>query len=335
MKSPFVTDLNSEQSITTFFLVHEKEIRNTREGKAYLRLELGDRSGTIEARMWDQFDVAAKDISRDDFVKVNARVEIYRNKPQLALLQLRLAKPEEVDLADFLPHTKEDVGKLYAQLSEYAGSIGNPWLKKLVTGIISDPGIAAKYKRAPAAKVMHHAYLGGLLEHVIGLCGLARQIAAHYPELDVDLLLTAAILHDVGKLDELCYERAVGYTIEGQLLGHIMMEFETVSKAIDAIEGFPANLKTVVQHMLISHHGQYEFGSPKLPMIREAMAFHYMDDLDSKLAAVRAALAVDSGDPEWSAYSGALGRKFLRLDQFLKSTSAKAEENVPNPKLFP
>jgi 3'-5' exoribonuclease len=326
MKTPFVTDLNSEQSITTFFLVHEKEIRNTREGKPYLRLELGDRSGTIEARMWDQFDAAAKGISRDDFVKVSARVEIYRNKPQLSLQQLRLAKPEEVDLADFLPHTKEDVGKLYSQLLEYAGSIANPWLKKLVTGIISDPAIAAKYKRAPAAKVMHHAYLGGLLEHVIGLCGLAKQIAAHYPELDVDLLLTAAILHDVGKLDELCYVRAIGYTVEGQLLGHIVMELETVSKAMDAIEGFPANLKTVVQHLLISHHGQYEFGSPKLPMIREALAFHYMDDLDSKLAAVRAALAVDSGEPEWSAFSGALGRKFLRLDQFLKKNAVAAME---------
>ncbi len=335
MKTSFVSDLNSEQSITAFFLVHEKEIRNTREGKQYLRLELGDRSGTIEARMWDHFDVVVKDINRDDFVKVNARVEIYRNKPQLSLQQLRLAKPEEVDLADFLPHTKEDVGKLYAQLLEYASSIGNPWLKKLVTGIISDPGIAAKYKRAPAAKVMHHAYLGGLLEHVISLCGLAKQIAAHYPELEVDLLLTAAILHDVGKLEELCYERAIAYTVEGQLLGHIMMEFETVSKAIDAIEGFPPNLKTVVQHLLISHHGQYEFGSPKLPMIREALVFHYLDDLDSKLAAARAALALDSGEPEWSAYSGALGRKFLRLDQFLKSTSAKAEENAPNPKLFP
>ena len=335
MKTPFVTDLGTEQNITTFFLVHEKEIRNTREGKAYLRLELGDRSGTIEARMWDQFDAAVKDINRDDFVKVQARVEIYRNKPQLSLQNLRLAKPEEIDLADFLAHTKEDVGKMYAQLLEYAGSIANPWLKKLTTGILRDPKIAARYKRAPAAKVIHHAYLGGLLEHVIGLCGLARQIAAHYPELDVDLLLTAAILHDVGKLDELCYERAIGYTVEGQLLGHIVMEFETVSKAIDAIEGFPPNLKTVVQHMLISHHGQYEFGSPKLPMIREAMAFHYMDDLDSKLAAVRAALALDSGEPEWSAYSGALGRKFLRLDQFLKSTTAKAEENVPNPKLFP
>jgi 3'-5' exoribonuclease len=334
MKTPFVTDLNSEQSITTFFLVREKEIRSTREGKQYLRLELGDRSGTIEARMWDQFELAVKDIGRDDFVKVQARVEIYRNKPQLSLQQLRLAKPEEIDLADFLLHTKEDVGKLYAQLLEYAGSIGNPWLKKLVTGIISDPATAAKYKRAPAAKVMHHAYLGGLLEHVISLCGLAKQAAGHYPELDADLLLTAAILHDVGKLDELCYERAIGYTVEGQLLGHIVMELESVSKSMDAIEGFPPNLKTVVQHLLISHHGQYDFGSPKLPMIREALVFHYLDDLDSKLAAARAALALDSGEPEWSAYSGALGRKFLRLDQFLKSTSAKAEENVSNPKLF-
>src|SRR5260370_35927684 len=140
MKTPLVSDINSEQSITTFFLVHEKEIRNTREGKQYLRLELGDRSGTIEARMWDQFEAAAKGIARDDFVKVNARVEIYRNRPQLALLQLRLAKPAEIDLADFLPQTKENVEKLYAQLLEYAGSIANPWLKKLVAGIIFDPG---------------------------------------------------------------------------------------------------------------------------------------------------------------------------------------------------
>ncbi len=321
MKTSFISDLNSEQSITSFFLVCEKEIRNTREGKPYLRLELGDRSGTIEARMWDQFESAVKDVNRDDFVKVQARVEIYRNRPQLALLQLRLAKPEEIDLADFLPQTKADVAKLYVQLLEFAGSIANPFLKKLVAAILNDPAIAAKYKRAPAAKVMHHAYLGGLLEHVISLCGLAKLAAAHYPELDLDLLLTAAILHDVGKLDELCYDRSISYTVEGQLLGHIMMEFETVSKAMDAIDGFPANLKTVIQHLLISHHGEYEFGSPKLPMIREALVFHYLDDLDSKLAAVRTALALDSGEPEWSAYSGALGRKFLRLDQFLKTLS--------------
>jgi len=318
MKTPFISELNSEQNITTFFLVCEKELRNTREGKPYLRLELGDRSGTIEARMWDQFENAAKSINREDFVKVQARVEIYRNRPQLAVMQVRLAKPEEIDLADFLPQTKSDVGKLYTQLLEFAGAVGNPWLKKLVMGILNDPAIAARYKRAPAAKVMHHAYLGGLLEHVVSLCGLAKLAAAHYPELDLDLLLTAAILHDVGKLDELCYDRTIGYTVEGQLLGHIVMEVQTVSRAMDAIEGFPANLKTVVKHLLISHHGEYEFGSPKLPMIREALVFHYLDDLDSKLAAARSALALESGEPEWSAYSGALGRKFLRLEEFLK-----------------
>jgi len=318
MKTSFVTDLGTEQTITTYFLVHEKEIRNTREGKQYLRLELGDRSGTIEARMWDQFEAIAKEFGRDDFVKVQARVEIYRNKPQLSLQQVRRARPEEVDLADFLPHTKEDVGRLWVELLEYADLVEDPWLKKLVKAIISDPAVAVRYKRAPAAKVMHHAYIGGLLEHVVGLCGLAKQVAQHYSELSLDLLLTVAILHDVGKLDELCYDRAIGYTTEGQLLGHIVMELETVSKTMDALEGFPANLKTVVQHLLISHHGQYEFGSPKLPMIREAMVFHYLDDMDSKMAAARAALATDSGEDQWSTYSPALGRKFLKLDAFLK-----------------
>ncbi len=326
MKQSFVSDLTTEQSIIMFLLVCEKEIRSTKEGKPYLRLELGDRSGTIEARMWDQIEIATRDVEREDIVKIQGRVEIYRGKPQLSVQQMRKAKPEEIDLADFLPSTKEDVEKLYKQLLAEADSIKNPWLKKLNSEILSDPAISARYKRAPAAKVMHHAYLGGLLEHVVGLCGLAHQIAEHYPELDLDLLLTAAILHDVGKLDELCYDRAIGYTTGGQLLGHIVMEIETVARAIEKIEGFPPALKTVVQHLLISHHGQYEFGSPKLPMIREALVFHYMDDLDSKLAAARAALATESGDEDWSAYSGALQRKFLKLDHFLKDANTASEK---------
>jgi 3'-5' exoribonuclease len=326
MKKLFVSDMTSEQQVTAFFLVHAKEIRNTREGKSYLRMELGDRTGTLEARMWTKFEALVQDIARDDFVKVEGRLELYRDKPQLSLLQVRKARPEEIELSDFLPHSKEDVEKMYAQLLGYSKEIRNPWLQQLVWNIVDDPAIAARYKKAPAAKVMHHAYLGGLLEHVVGLCGLAKQIAAHYPELDVDLLLTAAILHDVGKLDELCYTRAIGYTAEGQLLGHIVMELETVLRAIDKIPGFPLELKTVVQHLLISHHGQYEFGSPKLPMIREALAFHYMDDLDSKMAAARAALASDSGDEEWSAYSGALQRKFLRLDRYLKTENTASEK---------
>jgi len=319
MKSPFVKDLAADQVITGFFLVQEKEVRNTNTGKPYLRMELGDRSGSVEARMWEQFEACAKTVNRDDFVKVHARVEIYRNKPQLSLQQFRLAKPEEIDLADFLAHTPFDVEEMYRQLLSDAEGIKNPWLQKLVLKILRNPEIEVRYKRAPAAKVMHHAYLGGLLEHVVGLCGLAKLVALHYPELDVDLLLTAAMLHDVGKLDELCYERSVSYTTEGQLLGHIVMELETVAKAMEEIEGFPAKLKAVVQHILISHHGQYEFGSPKLPMIREALVFHYLDDMDSKVAAVRSAMTIESGEEQWSAYSGALGRKFLRLERYLAS----------------
>ena len=319
MKKTFVSDLLSEQTITSYFLVCAKELRNTREGKAYLRLELGDRSGSVEARMWIKFELAAQEVMREDIVKVEARVELYRDRPQLALIQIRKARPEEIDLSDYLPHTKQDVEKMYAELLAHAESISNPWLRKLALAVLQDPAVAPRYKKAPAAKVMHHAYIGGLLEHVVGLCGLARQVAAHYqPELDVDLLLTAAILHDVGKLDELCYHRAIGYTTEGQLLGHIVMEVETVSRAIDRIEGFPHELKTVVQHLLISHHGQYEFGSPKLPMIREALVFHFLDDLDSKMAAARAALSSESGEEDWSAFSGALQRKVLRLDRYLE-----------------
>lgn len=328
MRTVYVKDMTSEQSITAFFLVHEKEIRSTAAGKAYLRMELGDRSGTIEARMWDQFEALAKDVARDDFIKVQGRIEIYRNKPQISLQQFRVAKPEEIELADFLAHTPYDVEVLYKELLGFASGIQNPWLKKLVMGIINEPTIAPRLKRAPAAKVMHHAYIGGLLEHVVGLCGLVKLAAKHYPELNEDLLMTAAMLHDVGKLDELCYERAVTYTTEGQLLGHIVMEVETVSRAMDGIAGFPRELKTVVQHMLISHHGQYEFGSPKLPMIREAMVFHYLDDMDSKMAAVRAAMVGDSGEEKWSAYSAALGRRFLKLEEFLKGNSETKEQSA-------
>jgi len=321
LKKLFVKDLEPDPAVTGFFLVHEKEVRNTANGKPYLRMELGDRTGTVEARMWDQFETLAKDVNRDDFIKVQGRVELYRNKPQLTLQQFRVAKPEEIDLGDFLPRTPFDVEELYKQILGHVEGMKNPWLKQLCSTILTDPKIVNRFKRAPAAKVMHHAYIGGLIEHVAGLCGLAKQIAAHYAELDVDLLLMAAMLHDVGKLDELCYERAVSYTVDGQLLGHIVIEVESVSRVMDAIEGFPEQLKTVVLHILISHHGEYEFGSPKLPMIREALAFHYMDDLDSKMGAIRAALAVDSGEPDWSAYSGALGRKFLRLDKYLGAKS--------------
>ena len=322
MKSPFVAELRADQTISTFFLVSEKEIRSTRDARRYLRLQLTDRTGSIEARMWDGFEKDAATIEREGYVKIQGRVESYRGKLQLAIERLRRAELSEVDTEDYLPQTKLDVEALFAKLKEYGAAIANPHLQRLVRSVLEDPQLAPRLKRAPAAKMMHHAYLGGLLEHVVSLCGLAKLVAAHYPEVDADLLMTGVILHDIGKLDELSYERSIGYTTEGQLLGHILIEYELLTKKMDAIEGFPAELKTAVQHMLISHHGQYEFGSPKRPMFREALLLHYLDDMDSKMAAARATLASDAGDEGWTAFDAALDRRLLRLDDFLKVTDA-------------
>src|SRR5882762_6013055 len=316
MKQAFVSALQAEQSITSYFLVCEKEIRATREGKSYLRLELGDRTGTIEARMWDGFEL-------DDFVKVQARVESYRSKLQIAIDKIRRAEESEVDAADFFAHTPENVDQLYATLLAFVASVKHPCLRRLLDAVVTDPEIISRLKRAPAAKVMHHAYLGGLLEYMVSLCGLCRAVLTQYPEADPDLLLTGAVLHDMGKLEELSYERSLGYTDEGQLLGHILIEYESVAKKMDTIDGFPSDLKTLVLHMLVSHHGQYAFGSPKLPMFREALMLHHLDDLDSKMAAVRSALASDKGEGNWTAFSGALERRFLRVDLF-----RRAEESV-------
>jgi 3'-5' exoribonuclease len=329
MKAAYVSDLAPDTTITSFFLVCEKELRSTREGKPFLRLELGDRSGAIEARLWDNVEALAALFERDDVVKVQARVENYKNRLQLAVERIRRAEPPEVDWSDYFPHTAEDIEQLYGRLREHVAAIKNPWLSRLASGVVEDPAISPRLKRAPAAKMIHHAFVGGLLEHIVSLCDLCRLAAQHYSELDLDLLLTGAILHDIGKLDELCYERAIHYTNEGQLLGHIILGLEQVTKRMNAMEGFPPDCKTLVKHLLISHHGQYEFGSPKLPMFREALVLHYLDDLDSKMGAARAVLDTDGGEAGWTAFSSALNRRLLRLDQFRTAPAETAAKDVP------
>jgi 3'-5' exoribonuclease len=328
MKQNFVASLQDGQTVTTHFLVCVKEIRATREGKTYLRLELGDSTGRVEARMWDRFDQMAASFECNDFVNVQARVENYRNKLQLAIDKIRRVDESEVDPADFFAHTKENVDEMYGRLLQVVASVGNPWLRQLLDSIVQDPEIVPRLKRAPAAKVMHHAFYGGLLEHVLSLCDLCRVVLSHYPEADRDLLLSGAVLHDVGKLKELSYERSLGYTDEGQLLGHILIEYELVTKKMDAIAGFPPAFKTLVQHLLVSHHGKYEFGSPKLPMFREALMLHYLDDLDSKMAAIRSALDSDQGEGNWTAYNGALERRILRTERFLAEAGGVAEKSA-------
>ncbi|HXQ27212.1 MAG TPA: HD domain-containing protein [Candidatus Acidoferrales bacterium] len=326
MKSPCVSDLADGQLITSLFLVREKEIRTSaRTGKSWLELSLADRSGSIPAKMWDNFDAISKTFERDDVVRIRGRVKLYNGQKELTLEQVIPAAEREYDLGDFLPHTKYDVEKLYADLRAAVAGMKNPWLQQLLSSVVDDPAIAPRLKRAPAAMTMHHAYLGGLLEHVVSLIGLALSVAAHYPELDPDLLLAGVVLHDVGKIDELRYARGIDYSDEGRLLGHITIGVLLVREKCKAIAGFPAPLAVLVEHLILSHHGSHEFGSPSLPQIPEAVALNFIDDIDSKMAGMRATLeqaAAGSAADLWTERNPSLRRALLRADKFLAGAAA-------------
>ncbi|MGA8034790.1 MAG: HD domain-containing protein [Candidatus Acidiferrales bacterium] len=318
MKSIFVCDLQDGQALTCTFLVRHKEIRSSpRTGKSWLELALADRSGSINAKMWDNFEPILRLFERDDVIQVRARVKIYNAQKELTIEQIISVRDGEYDLADFLAHTRYDVEKLYAELRGAIAGMKNPWLKRLLDSFADDSAIATKLKRAPAAMTMHHAFVGGLLEHIVGLIGLSRAVAAHYPELDADLLLAGIVLHDIGKIDELSYGRGISYTTEGRLLGHISIGARKVSEKIAGIPGFPPELATLVEHLILSHHGSLEFGSPSLPQTREAIALHFLDDMDSKMAAMRSSIESATGDGEWTDRNPALRREILRTDRYL------------------
>ncbi|MFQ5817788.1 MAG: 3'-5' exoribonuclease YhaM family protein [Terriglobia bacterium] len=330
----FVAELaqHENQVITSFFLVHSRETRSTREGKPYLALRLGDQTGVINARVWDESEDIGE-FNAEDFVKVQARVELYRNQPQLKIEKVRRAQPEEINFADYFPRSQKDLDALYAELRTLAARVGNPHLRALLTSVLDDEVIARKLKQAPGAKRLHHAYLGGLLEHIVSLCHLCERVAAHYSMLNLDLLLTGAILHDLGKIDELSYPTAEGpeasghpfdYTTPGRLLGHIMLELELLNRKMDALPDFPDELRRLVQHLIVSHHGRLEFGSPVVPQFLEAIVLHYLDDLDSKLEAAQSSLAADP-DAAWSAWNRALERYLYRA-QVPASDAAQAHD---------
>ncbi|MGD0910518.1 MAG: HD domain-containing protein [Terracidiphilus sp.] len=291
MKDIYVSDLAAFDEGRTFdgyFLVLSKQQRSTKTNKPYLNLSLGDKTGQIEARVWDPTDPRiAKEFKQGDIVKVRGSATRFDERNQLKVEQLRLAAPTEVDKADLLPSTTHDVGQMWAQLEATIEGFADADLKRLLRALLAESGVAQAYREAPAARQLHHAWLGGLLEHVISLLGLAERVAAHYPMLDRDLLLTGVILHDIGKIRELTWEIGFDYSVEGILLGHIQMGVDLVEKTIAGLPGFPERLRTLVVHMILSHHGKLEFGSPKLPMIPEALALNFVDDLDAKMQAMK------------------------------------------------
>jgi 3'-5' exoribonuclease len=315
-----------------------KEIRQKKTGEPYLSLHLADRTGEIEAKMWDNVAEVMDTFDRDEFLKVKGVVQVYQNRSQFTIHKLRRLEEHEVDFADFFPSSARDPEEMFAELHGIVNGFTNPHLQALLNSVLDDTPLMALFKLAPAAKTIHHAYRGGLLEHVLSLCQLSRLTAAHYKTIDLDLLLTGAILHDIGKVEELSYARGFSYSSDGQLLGHIIMGLRLLHSKFDKLADFPPKLRTLVEHMIVSHHGELEFGSPKVPIFAEALLLHHLDNLDSKMDAVRSALQRDRAvEGEFTGWIAPLERVLLKKERYLEEpkVAAKTEPEVSAPAVTP
>jgi 3'-5' exoribonuclease len=327
MKEFFISECSQQENkiITSSFVVASKQVKAKKNGEPYLALVLADRSGQIEAKMWDNVDEFIAIFEQDDFLKIKGLINKYKNRFQLTIHKLRRMEEAEIDYTDYLPKTTKDIGELWRTVTEFVGTFQDPHLKSLVELFMADAEIAERYRNAPAAKTLHHAYIGGLLDHVVSLFRSCDLMSRNYPQINRDLLLTGAFLHDIGKIQELTYNRAFSYTTRGQLLGHMIIELELLQAKLAQLPGFPQELKTLLEHMIISHHGQYDFGSPKLPMFPEALMLHYLDDLDSKMEAMRAHFERESElEGPWTSYNASLDRPLLDSRKFLRGEKAQA-----------
>ncbi len=292
MKDFFLADAAKQRGrdICSHFLVAQKQLRDRNDGSAkYLSLTLCDRTGRIDGRLWDNAEAEAAKFEQNDFVDVQARVDEFNGKLQLKVLAINRVDPSKVDLGDFQRSSMRDIEALWTELRDKVASFADPDLKRLVFAFLNDPEIARRYKQAPAAKFMHHAWIGGLLEHVVDLIRFCELAATHFPLIHRDLLLTGAVLHDIGKIYELSWERGFEYTLEGQLIGHISIATRLLDEKVKSLPEFPKQVHTLVEHLILSHHGSLEFGSPKLPMIPEAVLLNYLDDAEAKMQAIQEA----------------------------------------------
>lgn len=313
MKSVFVENIRERDWIESVFLVRDKITATAKNGKPYLTLKLMDRTGELEGRVWDNVESLSAGFDKDDFVSVSGKASVYLGKMQLVVQNLARVDDNEVDLDDFLPVSQRGRDEMLLDLQGRVASLSNPHLKGLMEAFLADPEFVEAYSSAPAAKSMHHVYLGGLLDHSLSVATLADSLSNHYRELDRDLLLVGALLHDVGKVAELRYSRSFEYTDAGKLLGHIVMGVELVEEKLRLLNDFPPQLAMLLKHLLLSHHGQYEFGSPKRPKTLEAVVLNFIDDLDSKINGITSYLDKEkTSDGEWTSYHRFYERYFFR-----------------------
>jgi 3'-5' exoribonuclease len=339
MKDFFIADAPrfENQTVTTFFCLASLSVRERKgSGGQYLALLLADKTGQMEARMWEDFAEALTNCSEGCYVKVQGQVAKYQGKFQITLTRMRSAAQNEVDATDFVPSSRYDIDAMDLELRGYIAEFRHPWLQRLLLAFLDDPEIGPAFRIAPAAKRLHHAWLGGLLEHVLHLVRVCRATAPLYPEVDADLLVAGAVLHDIGKVRELSWGNRFEYTLEGQLIGHISIgqrflsekitEMNAAAHAAAAQDGgsadlFPDSLRVLLEHMLLAHHGKLEFGSPKLPMTPEALLLSTLDDLEAKFETLRgefaAAAAAGRGADQTTEWVRSMDRALFDTGRYL------------------
>jgi 3'-5' exoribonuclease len=318
MPRRFVSQLAHQEAIDQIFLASEKQLRPNRSGNLYLQLELSDRSGSIGARMWNASEQDYRSFDNGDYVRVEGSTQLFQGTIQLIVAGIRRAPQSEVNQDDFLILGSKELDQLTGRLSGILRKMRDPHLLNLAECFLLDEEFMRKFSRAPAGVKNHHAYLGGLMEHVVNLMELITRIAPLYPTINGDLLLMGAFLHDVGKIDELTYERDFAYSDEGQLIGHVVMAVGILEKKLKEAERLsgetvPDEIVLRLKHMIVSHHGQYEYGSPKLPMTLEAVALHHLDNLDAKIHAFDTLIRDDPNiESGWTIFHHSLGRKLFK-----------------------
>ena len=317
MAHRFVKELTDKESVNEVFLVSEKQLRSNRQGNLYLQCELSDKTGTVGTRMWNASEELANAFDNGDFVRVQGTTQVYQGALQLIATKINKVAADEVAEQDYRRMTADQIQHLSARLKELLSTISDPALAVLADSFLSDAEFMDKFARAPAGVKNHHAYQGGLLEHVVQLMEMIVCIADLYPELDRDLLLIGALLHDSGKVEELAYDRQLSYTSEGQLVGHIVIAVGMLERKMEMLASHgtvvPAETALRLKHIIVSHHGSLEFGSPTVPMTVEAITLHHLDNLDAKIHHFAALLRDDANvGSEWTQYHPNLGRKLYK-----------------------
>jgi 3'-5' exoribonuclease len=314
----FVSQLAHNEAVQQVFLASEKQLRPNKNGNLYLQVELSDRSGMINTRMWNASEDDYRAFENGDFVVVDGATQLFQGNMQMIANRIRRARPDEVCEADFVTLQSADVDRMRNRLVEILAKINTPPLQRLVRAFVDDQVFMDKFCRAPAAMKNHHAYKSGLLEHVVSLMELVLAVAPLYGHIDQDKLLVGVFLHDAAKVDELSYDRDIAYTDEGQMLGHMIMGVTLVdAKVAECVRKdgmpMPEKLITEIKHMIVSHHGEYEYGSSKLPMTLEAVALHHLDNLDAKIASFTQLMKdCPNVDSPWTQYFTQIGRKLYK-----------------------